>query len=79
MEKEKKVQAKKYAIVALKDILVKALGAVETKGYSDGYAAALPNEAIALLEGWDLEFAQMPREEQAVWLIQLFETLIEHG
>lgn len=32
-----------------------------------------------LLDGWDLEFAEMSCEEQAGWLLQLFEVLVEHG
>jgi hypothetical protein len=61
------MQEKSYAIVALKDILTRAL------------AAAALEQAGVELAGWDLEFAQMSREAQAEWLIQLFEVLVEHG
>lgn len=58
---------KSYAVVALEDILIRALAAVALDAV--GIESA----------GWDLEFSQMSRKEQAAWLIQLFETLIEHG
>lgn len=61
------MQDKGYATTALKDILCRALA-----------AAALEQTGVELA-GWDLEFAAMSREEQADWLITLFEVLIEHG
>lgn len=61
------MQEKGYAITALKDILKRALEAV-----------ALETLDIETT-GWDREFANMSREEQAVWLIHLFEALVEHG
>lgn len=70
---------KEYAIVALKDILSRALNTVEMRGYCDGYEKAAPGSNLIVADGWDLEFAQMSREEQVEWLIQLFEVLIEHG
>ena len=61
------MREKDYAIIALKDILRRALA-----------ASALEQSGVEL-GGWDAEFAQMSREEQAEWLIKLFEVLVEHG
>jgi len=61
------MQEKGYATTALKDILKRALEAV-----------ALETLDIETA-GWDHEFGEMSREEQAAWLIQLFDALVEHG
>ena len=91
------MKEKEYAVVALKDILHRALLAVQKQGFANcwdmvGGESDTEEENYAvegsanmhfggqpLLEGWDLEFALMSREEQAEWLVRLFEVLIEHG
>jgi hypothetical protein len=73
---EERMQDKIYAVVALEEILTRALDAVEAH-------AAPPSTGTSLDKGkmtaWDLEFAQMPREKQVVWLTHLFEALVKHG
>jgi len=66
VRKDQGMKDKTYAILALKEILSRALGAVETFG----------GQAQADLEGWDLEFATMSRDDQVEWLLQLFNSLI---
>jgi len=67
---------KAYAVVALKEILGRALDAVEM------YGAALANSSTGTsldpggVAGWDLEFARMTREQQVEWLLQLFNSLV---
>ena len=87
------MQEKEYAVVALKDILARALHATYWRGVAvgwteDGAKKALLGEEVDVtlfldgqpqLQGWDLEFARMTREEQVEWLLRLFEVLIEHG
>lgn len=74
------MKEKEYAVVALKDILRRALGAVEALVLiTTGRGPSGTSLDIGVIDGWDLEFAQMSREEQVDWLLRLFEVLIEHG
>lgn len=62
------MQNKDYAVMALKEVLIRALMAVAAFN-TDG------QETV----GWDNEFATMPYVEQAEWLIHLFNELVING
>jgi len=72
---------KEYAIVAMRDILARALGAVEVYGMILGEPPVSTGLAFGepVGQGWNWEFAQMTRKEQVEWLLHLFEVLVEHG
>jgi len=73
------MKEKEYAVVALKDILARAFGAVELYAVLTAYQCTGTSLDFGTISGWDSEFAQMTREEQVDWLLRLFEVLIEHG
>jgi len=73
------MQEKGYAITALKDILKRALDAVEVYAVAIAAGSSGTSLDIGHITGWDREFAQMSREEQAEWLIHLFEELVRRG